>query len=737
VADITALQPADVVVQLRTLLTVVVSLFAVMQLGAALAFTLDAAARRAALARLTQPDAGFRIAGDGCWLWRFTLAPLRADVDAPRGSAVTLSSILGIPFARLRAAMPDELLCEPGLGAALGRRRAFSRAAMAQPSSCMLLPRKATGGPRSTNKVAPAAHGNGDGNGDASTDDDDDGAPSSPKVAVTPEQELLEELVGTALVLAFLQVAALLPVVQLAALRASAARHFEGAATPSGLDFSALHTALLTLVSPGVLTARHRWLPRARAWKLILSQNAEEGWWDASSTTAFACEARAAAEAAAVRPTLLQRTADALGGCARAAAARGDADALADACFGGPDNGSGATTPLASGGGACEFSTPPDSGSGSSDCPLTCSAAAIAASLPARLARAHGGDTDATRVWTTLCVIAVLERSPVCWLWGDGELYPSRERTIVDAAREWVKTYAAARPALAAALADGALQRRARRVTTLWHRACEERVAELRRSEPIRAQMHASHIRRTCTELARAVITQHSTFRVFLSEPLDGLQRWQSAMCPRIMRAHAHACLRRQRCLHLAVPATRLCVLTRSAGVLSFTVFMILISVILTQLLVNIWRARVRRNFAPASHRMFSMLHVHGDLNHARRPGVVAAQDVLRQKRELLRGRARRVERRARRRDVPSTRHQRCGRRLVVPRHLRQLRRHPRAICRRAGAAGLPRRHGGAWRARAGGPRSETAARLCVLVVTHAPPIAPSAGLRVPRLPGR
>jgi hypothetical protein len=42
-------------------------------------------------------------------------------------------------------------------------------------------------------------------------------------------------------------------------------------------------------------------------------------------------------------------------------------------------------------------------------------------------------------------------------------------------------------------------------------------------------QMGLSHLHRTCTELARAVITKHSTFATFLSEPLDGLQRWQSA----------------------------------------------------------------------------------------------------------------------------------------------------------------------------------------------------------------
>jgi hypothetical protein len=37
-------------------------------------------------------------------------------------------------------------------------------------------------------------------------------------------------------------------------------------------------------------------------------------------------------------------------------------------------------------------------------------------------------------------------------------------------------------------------------------------------------------VHRIGTELMRALVTQHSTFATFLSEPLDGLQRWQMFM---------------------------------------------------------------------------------------------------------------------------------------------------------------------------------------------------------------
>jgi hypothetical protein len=59
------------------------------------------------------------------------------------------------------------------------------------------------------------------------------------------------------------------------------------------------------------------------------------------------------------------------------------------------------------------------------------------------------------------------------------------------------------------------------------------------------AQRNLSQTHRASTEILRALVTRHETFAVFLSTPMDGLQRWQ--------------------------------------------LFMILISVIGSQLLVNIW----------------------------------------------------------------------------------------------------------------------------------------------------
>ena len=155
-----------------------------------------------------------------------------------------------------------------------------------------------------------------------------------------------------------------------------------------------------------------------------------------------------------------------------------------------------------------------------------------------------------------------------------GDLYEPQERTIVDAGRQWIECYASKRPALAAVLADEYVRKRAKRTVRSWREACEWRVSQLRRTKAIRkqvravlrrgarccrrrgaarmaddgtpsAQMSMSHVHRIGTELMRALITQHETFATFLSEPLDGLQRWQ--------------------------------------------MFMILVTVVCSQLLVNIW----------------------------------------------------------------------------------------------------------------------------------------------------
>ncbi len=119
----------------------------------------------------------------------------------------------------------------------------------------------------------------------------------------------------------------------------------------------------------------------------------------------------------------------------------------------------------------------------------------------------------------------------------------------MDAAREWIEAQAADWPLLAAALEDGAVTNAARKTTRDWNRAWEQRVSELRASPALRHQMGRSHVHRTAIGLTRALVAkvwhtrrsgqsqltlctvpQNDTCRTFLAEPLDGLQRWQMWM---------------------------------------------------------------------------------------------------------------------------------------------------------------------------------------------------------------
>jgi hypothetical protein len=637
-ADMLALTPGELIGTLRLLFIVVFSLFAAMVAGAAVGFVLDRAERRRTLMRLQADKVGFRETRDGAWLWRFALSPLESELAPPSGTAVALSAIMGMPFARLRAALPDELLTST-MGDALGRRHSFSpngfEASQGDHAAALRLVRSC--------RLAPEGA---DGDGVERT---------SPRASALPRSsaqlERFEELIGTSLVLAYLQVTQLVPVVEVEARAAAAARHFRGTTTPSGWDFSHMRTTFITLVSPGVLNVRAHWLQRARLWRLILAQHVE-GFWDASATTAFALEARslhelrnlpstwrtrAQAFARAFMETLSQDEVLDVHELIEGAAAAKESEAGAELRAG---EGFGASADDAARAGAAF------------DCPLTNSPAAIEASLPRPLRALHDEDAGVAvvRVWTTMCCICFLERQRVSWLWGDGDAYylDGDERTLVDAAREWIDAHAAEHPALAALLRTPELWKVAANTVHVWHRASEARVAELRSSKAVRAQMNLSHAHRSLVAVLRALITRHDTFSTFLSEPLEGLQRWQSAFL-RCVRA-------------LVSPPDAAC-----------AEFVILITIVCSQLLVNIWMCATTPRAVAAQPHMAALTCA-----------CVLVQ-VLRKGRQLLCRRSRAAGRRRPGR-VPAH--------GPVPRLRRPVLRPAGAVRGGAGAARLPGRAG-------------------------------------------
>ena len=284
----------------------------------------------------------------------------------------------------------------------------------------------------------------------------------------------------------------------------------------------ALLSAQVTLLSPGVLNGRTRWLQRARFFKLVLAQS-PEGWWDATTTVAFALEARSPSEVKAAPVTLLDRLRNRAGEILEAyeedTRHQGSTEAAVTTLL------QSETGQMRSGDSKHLDEDPetprtPFADDMPADDPLACSAASLVASIPRRLAALQTEDAniDASRVWSTLCCITMLQELPVSWIWGDGDLYLSPERTVVDGAYDWLARYSAERPALQQLLADDSMRKSAKRMTRLWRRACEMRIKELRQSDAIRAQRLLSQAHRATAEVLRAVCTQHDTFAVFLSE---------------------------------------------------------------------------------------------------------------------------------------------------------------------------------------------------------------------------
>ena len=213
-----------------------------------------------------------------CRIWRFHLDPLNNNLDSLSGSGVVLAARIGLPFARLRASIPDELMVT-SLAHALGRKRGLSISALDEDvgEQMQLMRRLSILGKPGKEILTRMSSGP-----DATSSQPrsslllrfrrDSDAASDGADTADADRERLELLVGTALVLAFLQVAQLIPVVRLAQLVSAAKAHFEGVTTPAGWSFEKTQVDFVTLLSPGTLNNRTRWLVRARFWKLMMAR---------------------------------------------------------------------------------------------------------------------------------------------------------------------------------------------------------------------------------------------------------------------------------------------------------------------------------------------------------------------------------------------------------------------------------------------------------------------------------
>ena len=301
-----------------------------MNVGAVVGFYQDMSTRRALLRMVHEPEMGFAERGEGVWTWTFKQNELLKAVEAPSGSAVHIAGVMGFPFIRLRAALPDELFAG-SVAQSLGRRDGMSVtglvASREENVAVMMTLRRGMScfacGPKPSRDQIPALF--------ADDEQDSKGALAAPRaqslvrvsrpsretpavagggsrrmlifdydsaLSATDLEEYTRppdphEMVGTALMFAFLANQHVLPVMELSVRIAAAKEHFRGVRMP-GIDheFESLLPKFMTMLGEegGALTARAKWMATTRLWRLIFLQR-EEGCFDMTDSLAFALEA--------------------------------------------------------------------------------------------------------------------------------------------------------------------------------------------------------------------------------------------------------------------------------------------------------------------------------------------------------------------------------------------------------------------------------------------------------------
>lgn len=326
-SDMTSLSPNDLLTKLKFLFQLVVILFGVMNLGAVAGVWMDMSQRKSALAAFQRPEMGFtEHPGGELWTWRCVQEPLDRAVGAPAGTAVQMAHAMGVPFARLRAAVPEALVAG-SVGHALGRRGGLSvtgltatheenMAAMtslrnsfscfggggrekipefgAEPMTNAQAQKR--GAPEripafsdsaERKALAPVKTGRSRGAGMLKATE-----PSAAPAESSSggRDEVAEEMVGTALVLAFMSNAKTLKVTEQARRVAAASAHFRGI-TVRGFDhdWDWLYSCYLLMLNPGNLSSRSGWLEKSRLWRFLMMQR-EDGSWNADNSIAFALQ---------------------------------------------------------------------------------------------------------------------------------------------------------------------------------------------------------------------------------------------------------------------------------------------------------------------------------------------------------------------------------------------------------------------------------------------------------------
>lgn len=106
--DMVAIDPADLVGKLKMFLCIVLILFAVMHLGAAIGSLQSAVTKRRIAAKVKTEQFAFKEHDDGAWTWRLIVEPLDEEKGVPDGNLLHFCNLVGIPPSRLKGALPEE-----------------------------------------------------------------------------------------------------------------------------------------------------------------------------------------------------------------------------------------------------------------------------------------------------------------------------------------------------------------------------------------------------------------------------------------------------------------------------------------------------------------------------------------------------------------------------------------------------------------------------------------------------
>ena len=303
-------------------------------MGAVFAFIMDVRERKSTLQLLQQRAMGFTEHEDGAWTWTCVQTEMRRPVEAPSGSASNLAAVFGLPFVRLRAALPEEMFAG-SVARALGRRAGLSVTGLAEnaefdftamqqlalamscfgsrgskipefdaksdatsPSLLSSPPSptpsgghrgrfnsKRSLGPRMPSYTATRELASPAVSSSSSMPHKTECWPSSHQACradITHEAASAaarqNQLAGTALVFAFMANTKVLPVAELARRTAVTSVHLADVRLP-GIDrgFDELLGLFKVMLSPGNLSSRGDWLEKSRLWRLILLQRADGG----------------------------------------------------------------------------------------------------------------------------------------------------------------------------------------------------------------------------------------------------------------------------------------------------------------------------------------------------------------------------------------------------------------------------------------------------------------------------